>query len=249
MTRPEVESCDVLVVGAGPTGLTLAAQLAAFGVRPVLVDAATDRVHESRALAVQPRTLEVLRPFGVSAGLGARGGRGVRRRIPAGGRVARTPLFDVGANDTAYPFLLFVSQAETEAVLAEHLAGQGIGVHRGVRLESFHQDGDRLLCRLRDADGGRRTIAARWVVGCDGARSTVRAQAGIAFTGGRYPQTFCLADLSADGLETGAVNTHLTAGGPLFFFPLRSPAPWRPITFQPQGGPPEGASPLGRVPG
>jgi 2-polyprenyl-6-methoxyphenol hydroxylase-like FAD-dependent oxidoreductase len=247
MTRPEADSCDVLVVGAGPTGLALAAQLAAFGVSPVLVDAATDRVHESRALAVQPRTLEVLRPFGVSDELVARGSRGVRLRITAGGRVARTALFDVGADDTAYPFLLFVSQAETEAVLADHLAGQGVDIHRGVRLETCHRDGDRLLCRLRDADGGRRTVAARWVVGCDGAHSTVRAQAGIAFTGGRYPQTFCLADLSADGVETGAVNTYLAAGGPLFFFPLGSPAPWRLITFLPEDGPSEGPIPLDRL--
>src|SRR3954464_9620284 len=237
MTRPEVESCDVLVVGAGPTGLTLAAQLAAFGVPAVLVDAARDRVHESRALAVQPRSLEVLRPFGVSDELVARGSRGVRLRITAGSRVARTALFDIGAEDTAYPFLLFVSQAETEAVLAEHLAGRGVTIRRGVRLEGFREDGDQLLCTLRDADGAPRTVAASWLVGCDGARSTVREQAGIAFTGGRYRQTFCLADLSADGLEAGAVNTYLTSGGPLFFFPLGSPAPWRLITFVPEDGP------------
>jgi 2-polyprenyl-6-methoxyphenol hydroxylase-like FAD-dependent oxidoreductase len=240
----EIERCDVLVVGAGPTGLTLAAQLAAFGVPFVLVDAATDRVHESRALAVQPRTLEVLRPFGVSEELVARGSRGVRLRITAGGRVARTELFDIGAEDTAFPFLLFVSQAETEAVLAEHVTGRGVEIRRGVRLEHFRKDGDRLLCALRDLDGAPRTVAARWVVGCDGARSTVREQAGIAFTGGRYPQTFCLADLSADGLETGAVNSYLTAAGPLFFFPLGSPAPWRLITFVPDGGPREGPIPL-----
>src|SRR3954462_15315346 len=117
MVETDPERCDVLVVGAGPTGLTLTAQLTAFGVRCVLIDAATDRVHESRALAVQPRTLEVLRPFGISDELVARGTRGVRLRIAAGGRVAHTELFDLGAEDTAYPFLLFVSQAETEAVL------------------------------------------------------------------------------------------------------------------------------------
>jgi 2-polyprenyl-6-methoxyphenol hydroxylase-like FAD-dependent oxidoreductase len=243
----EIERCDVLVVGAGPTGLTLAAQLTAFGVPFVLVDAATDRVHESRALAVQPRTLEVLRPFGVSDELLARGSRGVRLRITAGGRVARTDLFDIGAEDTAFPFLLFVSQAETEAVLAEHLAGQGVEIRRGVRLEQVRPDGDGLLCALRDPDDAVRTVAARWVVGCDGARSTVREQAGIPFTGGRYPQTFCLADLSADGLEAGAVNSYLTAGGPLFFFPLVSPAPWRLITFVPEGGPREGPIPLDRL--
>jgi 2-polyprenyl-6-methoxyphenol hydroxylase-like FAD-dependent oxidoreductase len=247
MAEPRIERCDVLVVGAGPTGLTLAAQLVAFGVPFLLVDAATERVHESRALAVQPRTLEVLRPFGISDELVARGNRGVRLRITAGGRVARSVLFDVGAEDTAYPFLLFVSQAETEAVLAEHLTGRGVGIGRGTHLQHFRPDGDRLLCTLRDADGARRTVAAHWVVGCDGARSTVREQAGIAFVGGRYPQTFCLADLSADGLEAGAVNTYLTADGPLFFFPLGSPAPWRLITFVPEGGPREGPIALDRL--
>src|SRR3954471_13921612 len=97
MAEPEVERCDVLVVGAGPTGLTLAAQLTAFEVPCLLVDAATDRVHESRALAVPPRTLAGRRPFGVSDELVARGSRGVRLRITAGGRVARTALFDIGA--------------------------------------------------------------------------------------------------------------------------------------------------------
>src|SRR3954467_10426422 len=133
MTEPEVESCDVLIVGAGPTGRTRAAPLSAFDVPFVLIDAALDRVHESRALAVQPRTLEVLRPFGVSDELVARGSRGVRLKITAGGRVARTPLFDIGAEDTAFPFLLFLSQAETEAVLAEHLGDRGIAIRRGVR--------------------------------------------------------------------------------------------------------------------
>src|SRR3954462_8063746 len=148
----DVERCDVLVVGAGPTGLTLAAQLAAFGVPCVLIDAAADRVPESRALAVQPRTLEVRRPFGVTDELVARGNRGVRLRITAGGRVARTALFDIGAEDTEYPFLLFLSQAETEAVLAAHLAGRGVDIRRGVRLEGFRDDGDRLLCTLRGGD-------------------------------------------------------------------------------------------------
>src|SRR3954468_2628755 len=108
--------CDVLVVGAGPTGLTLAAQLRAFGVPVELVDAAADRVHESRALGMQPRTLEVLRPFGLDGDLIGRGNPAARLRISAGGRVARTALFDIGAEDTAFPFLLFISQAETEAV-------------------------------------------------------------------------------------------------------------------------------------
>ncbi|WP_448627375.1 FAD-dependent monooxygenase [Geodermatophilus sp. URMC 64] len=231
----DVERCDVLVVGAGPTGLTLAAQLSAFDVSFALVDAAADRVHESRALAVQPRTLEVLRPFGIGDELVARGNRGVRLRITAGGRATHAPLFDIGAEDTAYPFLLFVSQAETEAVLAEHLAGRGVAIRRRVALEDVREDGDRLTCTLRGHDGTQRLLAVRYLVGCDGARSTVRGRAGIPFTGGRYPQTFVLADLAADGLEAGAVNTYVAAEGPFLFFPLGSPAPWRLITLLPPG--------------
>ena len=124
--------CEVLIVGAGPTGLALAAALRAFGVSLRIVDAAPDRVHESRALGVQPRTLEVLRPFGAAAELVERGNPAVRLRITAGGRSADTQLFDIGAEDTAFPFLLFVSQAETEAVLGAHLASSAVQVERGI---------------------------------------------------------------------------------------------------------------------
>ena len=231
----EADPCDVLIVGAGPTGLALAAALKAFGVSPRIVDAAADRVHESRALGMQPRTLEVLRPFGLDGDLIERGNPAARLRISAGGRVARTALFDIGAEDTAFPFLLFVSQAETEAVLSEHLAAHAVEVERGVTFESFQPDGDEgLFCSLRRADGIREVVPARYVVGCDGAHSTVREQAGIPFRGGRYPQTFLLADLAADGLEAGTVHAYLGPDGPLFFFPLGRPAPWRLITMRPR---------------
>jgi 2-polyprenyl-6-methoxyphenol hydroxylase-like FAD-dependent oxidoreductase len=234
----DVERCDVLVVGAGPTGLALAAALRAFGVVPRLVDSAAGPVHESRALAVQPRTLEVLRSFGLADELVARGNPAVRLRLSAGGRVARIPLFDLGTEDTAFPFLLFVSQAETEAVLVAHLAGHGVQVERGTTLETLRPDGGgESHCSLRHADGARTVLRARYVVGCDGAGSRVREQAGIAFRGGRYPQTFLLADLAADGLEPGTVNSWLGPDGPLFFFPLGRPAPWRLITVRARSGP------------
>ena len=226
------DTCDVLVVGAGPTGLTLAAELLRFGVSTRLVDASLDRTHESRALAVQPRSLEVLRRLGVTPELTKRGNPAVRLRMTAGGRVRHTQLFDIGAEDTAFPFLLFVSQAETEALLGEHLAAQGLTVGRGLTLESIREGAGGLVCSLRTTAGARRTVTARYVVGCDGAHSTVREQAGIDFAGGRYPQTFLLADLAADGLEPETVNAYLGPDGPLFFFPLGRPAPWRLITMR-----------------
>ncbi len=120
----------VLVVGAGPTGLSLAAALAAHGVRPRLIDRARDRAHESRALAIQPRTLEVLAGLGITPQLVERGNRTVQLRLHARRRETAAPLFDLGLDDTAYPYLLFLSQAETERILGEHLSTAGIAVER-----------------------------------------------------------------------------------------------------------------------
>src|SRR5216683_3619626 len=133
---------EVLVVGAGPTGLTLAAELAAFGVQARLIDRGLDRVHESRALAIQPRTLEVLAGLGVTDELIAGGNRAVQLRMHVPGRVLAVPMFDLGLDDTAYPFLLFLSQAETERILREHLAAAGVHVERGVELTSLSETAD-----------------------------------------------------------------------------------------------------------
>jgi 2-polyprenyl-6-methoxyphenol hydroxylase-like FAD-dependent oxidoreductase len=224
---------DVLIVGAGPTGLTLAAQLHALGATVRIVDRGTDRAHESRALAVQPRTLEVLAQLGLAATLVERGRRGVRVRLHLGRRVVELPLFDIGIPDTAYPFLLFVSQAETERVLVEHLAAGGIRVERAVELAGFRTEDGMVAGTLRHADGSVEAAQARWLAGCDGARSTVRHLAGIPFEGGTYPQTFALGDLEVDGLEPDAVHAFLTATGILFFFPLGSPASWRLLAMRP----------------
>src|SRR6266702_2948865 len=226
-------SADVLVVGAGPTGLTLAAQLAAFGVRARLIDRSLDRVHESRALAIQPRTREVLAGLGVPDELIACGNPAVQLRMHVPGRVLTVPMFDLGLDDTAYPYLLFVSQAETERVLGEHLAAAGIPVERGVALTSLTNTADAAVATLRHRDGRDEAVPARHVAGCDGPHSTVRRLAGISFEGSSYPQTFVLADVGADGVEPGAAHVFLSDQGMLFFFPLGKPATWRLLAMRP----------------
>ncbi len=224
---------DVLVVGAGPTGLALAAQLAASGVRARLIDRSLDRVRESRALAIQPRTLEVLAGLGVTDELIACGNPAVQLRIHLSGRVLAVPLFDLGLDDTAYPYLLFVSQAETERVLGEYLAAAGITVERGVELAGLSDTADAAVATLHHRDGRDEVVLARYVVGCDGAGSSARRLAGIPFRGSSYPQTFVLADIDADGVEPGAAHVFVSESGMLLFFPLGKPAPWRLMAMRP----------------
>ncbi len=231
------EAVDVLVVGAGPTGLSLAAALAGHGVRPRLIDRAHDRAHESRALAIQPRTLEVLAGLGITPQLVQRGNRTVQLRVHARGRERAAPLFDFGLADTAYPYLLFLSQAETERILGEHLSNVGITVERGVELVDLTPDGDSVAAALRHPDGGVETVTAGYVIGCDGARSSVRTAAGITFQGRSYPQTFVLADAEADGINPDAAHAFLSEQGMLFFFPLGAPASWRLLVMRPPDDP------------
>ncbi|MGP3949771.1 FAD-dependent monooxygenase [Streptomyces sp. 7N604] len=243
-----LDPLDVLVVGGGPTGLALAAQLERYGVRFRVVDRQPDRVHESRALAVQPRTLEVLAGVGgVAEEMVERGNRAVRLQMHVGERAVPVRLFDIGVEDTAYPYLLFLSQAETERILGDHLGGRGVRVERGTELLDFDADldaardsglapdapGDAVICTLRHGDGSEETVAARYVVGCDGAHSRVRQAAGIPFEGRAYPQTFVLADLEADGIEPGWAHAFLSPRGLLLFFPLEAPATWRLLAMRP----------------
>jgi 2-polyprenyl-6-methoxyphenol hydroxylase-like FAD-dependent oxidoreductase len=166
-----------------------------------------------------------------------RGNRAVRLQLHAGRKVVRLQLFDIGADDTAYPYLLFLSQAETERILGDHLAEHGVEIERGVELREMIQAGDGVSCRLRHQGGREEFVQASYVVGCDGAHSTVRTQAGIAFEGMAYQQTFVLADVEARGVERGTAHAFMAAQGILLFFPLGSPATWRLIAMRPRTDP------------
>lgn len=233
------------MIGAGPTGLVLAAQLHAAGASVRIIDRHPDRVHESRALAVQARTLEVLGGLGISETLLERGNDAAELCVHRGERVARIRLFDIGIDDTAYPFLLFISQARTEAVLNEHLTASGVSVERGVELVGFEAGEEDVTCTVRH--GGQEELSrARFLVGCDGANSTVRREAGIPFEGGDYPQTFALGDVEVEGdLQRNAVHVWPGALGMLFFFPLGEPATWRMMGMRPRNGGIEGAGDRG----
>jgi 2-polyprenyl-6-methoxyphenol hydroxylase-like FAD-dependent oxidoreductase len=175
--------------------LALAVELARRGVPYRLIDRITQRSDKSRALAVQARTLELMRGWGVSEPLVARGSATVRVQIVVDKPVAQLELGDIGVEDTPYPFILFVSQEETEALLEAALARAGGAWEPGVELVDARDEGDAVTATLRHADGNAESVQAAWVVGCDGAHSRVRHLAGLEFAGAAYEQDFLLADV------------------------------------------------------
>lgn len=230
MPQPAV---DVLIVGAGPTGLALAAQLQRFGTRYRIVDVSLDGAHESRALGIQARTLECLDAIGVADVLVARGRTSTRVVMHEGARsIANIQFGDIDGLDTRYPFILLLSQADTEQVLTDHLTSAGATIERGTELVAFTAGDADVECVLRKAGGIEDRVRAKYVVGCDGAHSIVRRATGVAFEGGSYPQTFALGDVEASGpLEPGAVNAFVGTGGMAMFFPLGRPTTWRVIAI------------------
>ena len=201
---------DVLIVGAGPVGLTAAIVLIQHGHEVTVVDRQAEGTNTSRAAVVHPHTLELLEPYGVVAQLVARG--------------VHTPTFAIRDRDeiliavpfsglpTPYPYTLMISQADTEAFLLNRLEELGGKVVRPASVIGIQQTSDQAIATF--ADGQQ--IRARYLIGADGMHSTVREQAGIAFTGGTYGESFALADVRlSGGVAAGIPNDQVI----LYFSP------------------------------
>jgi 2-polyprenyl-6-methoxyphenol hydroxylase-like FAD-dependent oxidoreductase len=211
---PNVET-DVLIVGAGPTGLTLATALLAKGVRISLIDRLAAGTNTSRAAVVHARTLEVLEPLGVAQALVERGIRARRFTIRDRDRVLVPIGFE--ALPTAYPYTLMISQAVTEGVLGEHLERLGGRVQRPRTLVGLTQDPARAIALLDDGS----QVSARFVVGADGMHSAVREHAGIPFSGGSYGESFVLADVRLSGaIPSDEVILYFSPAGMVVVAPL-----------------------------
>jgi 2-polyprenyl-6-methoxyphenol hydroxylase-like FAD-dependent oxidoreductase len=184
---------DVLVVGAGPSGLALAASLVKNGVRSTVVDRQAAGANTSRAAVVNARTLEVLDGLDVARRLVKEGIQAPRFTIRDGRRILIPVDFSVLPTD--YPYSLMVPQATTERLLLDRLTELGGAVIRPRTLTAVTQDADGVTATFDDGD----VIRARYVVGADGIHSTVREQAGIGFHGGEYQESFTLADVRLRG--------------------------------------------------
>jgi 2-polyprenyl-6-methoxyphenol hydroxylase-like FAD-dependent oxidoreductase len=236
-TRPD---CQVLIVGAGPTGLVLAAELLARGVATRIIDKGDGFALESRALALHARTLEVLDLMGVA-----------ERFIDVGQIVRRFTFYSEGRrlltlklanNGSRYGFMLNLSQDDTERLLRRRVGELGGAIEYGVELESLQADPAGATAKVRDRDGCTSLISADFVVGCDGAHSRVRHELGLEFRGHPYPQEWLLADvrLGWSRPEDEAHAFFRADPAPLIFFPMRAHR-WR-MTI-PFAGPRDGSPP------
>jgi 3-(3-hydroxy-phenyl)propionate hydroxylase len=185
---------DALIVGSGPTGLTMALELARAGVSVRIIDKATRPAQHSQALVVQARTLEQFQRYGIAEQAVSRGRKLVRAKLWSEGAELATFSFD--NLSSRYPYLLFLPQTETEALLNSNMESSGIQTERVTELINLTQQQGMCLASVRHADGPAEEIAARWLIGCDGPHSRVRKSMGIPFTRRGIPISFFLGDLN-----------------------------------------------------
>lgn len=213
---------DVLVVGAGPSGLVLALWLTRLGVKVRIVDKTDAPGTTSRALAVQARTLELYRQLDLADAVIAKG-----HRVPTinlwvkGERKAHVPLSDMGTGLTPYPFVQIFPQDEHEKLLVTKLESLGVSVERRTELLSFAEQADGVVARLRGPGGSESEHEAIYLAGCDGARSKVRETIGTGFPGGTYEHLFYVADVEAAGPAIdGELHIDLDQADFVAVFPL-----------------------------
>lgn len=213
------QDLPVLVVGAGPTGLMLASELLRHGIQCRIIDKLETPGDKSKALAIHARTLEILENLKIVDKMLAAGVEAHGFSLYNG----KSKIMQVSSTelDSPYPVILMIPQQSTESVLTEHLHSLGGKIERGVELSKISKDFDKVSATLKHKDGREELVACKYLVGCDGAHSTVRKLLQLPFEGSAYEERFALGDLYVDSpLPDDEVSTFFHEDGVLVFFPM-----------------------------
>lgn len=226
---------DVIIVGAGPTGLSLAVQLLRFGIDFVIVDKKEDVTDLSKAVVVHARTLEIYDQVGLAQKAVAGGEIVEKGALMHGGKIsARLDFSGFGGQLSPFPFVLSFEQSKNERLLYEHLQHHGKDVQWQTELVSLTQDADGVKAVLKAANG-EQTIEARYLVGCDGASSLTRHLLGLRFAGSTYPRLFYVADVNMEfQAEEATFYGAFGRNSFVLMFPMQGKKHWRLIGNLPE---------------
>lgn len=221
---------DVLIVGAGPVGLTMAAQCLRYNISCRIIEKRAAPSKESRALVIHAKTLELLRFVGVSKTFVRKGLPIEKGLIHFNGKPKLT--LDLTSIDTPYPYALSLDQSDTERILEAHLKKKGLRVERKKELVSLSEKGEATI-KFR---GKKEKIKPKYVLACDGAHSTVRHELNLEFKGKRYEEHFVLADLYVKWpKKKPGIMAYAHRDGVAAFFPLTHKGRYRFIATIPKG--------------
>ncbi|MDN3550615.1 FAD-dependent monooxygenase [Mucilaginibacter aquaedulcis] len=209
---------SVLIVGAGPSGLMMAAQLLRYGIQPIIIDNKQGPTDKSKALAVQARSLEIFRQMGLADKIlsNSKAARGAV--INQEGKVAASlSLEGIGEQQTAFPFIYMYQQSKTERLLLDYLTLNCCPVYWNTTLLSVEEDASKVTVQLQTGDDTQ-TLTCDWLIGADGARSPVRKQLQVSFNGDTYEHQFYVADVKIQNVLGDKVNLYLSKKGFTAFF-------------------------------
>jgi 2-polyprenyl-6-methoxyphenol hydroxylase-like FAD-dependent oxidoreductase len=227
---------DVVIIGAGPTGLSLACQFVRYGLDFVIVEKNETITPYSKAIGVQARTLEIYEQLGLAQKAVAEGTIAGKGRMLVDGEVrGEIDFSNIGEGLSAYPFVLMLEQSKNERLLNEYLHGRQKEVLWKTELESFSQTETGVTARVKHPDGSSQLIEAKYLVGCDGAKSPVRRALGLEFSGSTFERMFFVADAQVDWhLTHDALHICLAKDSFVVFFPLKGEKRYRIVGVFPE---------------
>jgi 2-polyprenyl-6-methoxyphenol hydroxylase-like FAD-dependent oxidoreductase len=214
---------DVIIIGAGPTGLSLACQLVRYGVDFVIIEKNEGVTSHSKAIGVHARTLEIYEQIGLAQRAVEQGAIAAQLRMLKGGEVlAELNLSNIGEDLSQYPYVLMFEQSKNEQILYEFLKSNGKNVRWQTELKSFLQSEEKVTAQVETVDGVSQIIEAKYLVGCDGPKSPVRHGLGLEFEGSTYERVYYVADVQIDWkLRHDSLHVCLLKNSLLVFFPLK----------------------------